>query len=205
MMVLGEFEQDALTEIFNVGMGLAADALQQMTGQHVPLSVPVVALGTQAIAHQIHAGREQPLVAIRQTFHGEFATEAVLMFAQDSCLTLTRMMVGPELAPESLDEVMADAMSELGNIILNAVMAELGDELGVGLEGSLPTVGVMTASGLFADAPGEASGAGEVLVLMVDFQFSEPLVPCYMAFLLDRASSECLIAHLRHYLAGPAA
>ena len=47
MIELGELEQDALTEIFNVGVGIAADALYQMGGEHVPLSVPVVELTSQ--------------------------------------------------------------------------------------------------------------------------------------------------------------
>ena len=36
MIELPELEQDALTEIFNIGVGIAADALYQMVGEQVP-------------------------------------------------------------------------------------------------------------------------------------------------------------------------
>jgi chemotaxis protein CheY-P-specific phosphatase CheC len=47
MIALEALEQDALTEIFNIGVGIAADALYQMVGEHVPLSVPVIELTSQ--------------------------------------------------------------------------------------------------------------------------------------------------------------
>ena len=40
MTPLTELEQDALAEIFNVGVGIATASLHAMTGQHVPVSVP---------------------------------------------------------------------------------------------------------------------------------------------------------------------
>jgi chemotaxis protein CheC len=208
MICLGELEQDALTEIFNIGVGLAADALYQMTGEHVPLSVPVVALASQRVALQHYAERDQVVYAIRQTYHGAFATDAVLMFAQTGSQSLVRMMVGRELPPQQWAEVTEDALSELGNIILNAVMSELADALGLRLEGSLPTVSAVRANSLFADPEAGAGGAPEtfqVLVLMIDFQLGAQQVRGEMAFSLDTASSENLIARLIHYAAGPAA
>ena len=97
MMTLSELEQDALTEIFNIGVGLAADALYQMTGEHVPLSVPVVELTSQQEAKRHFLAREQrPLCAIRQTYQGAFTTEAVLMFPDEGREHLVRMMVGDD-------------------------------------------------------------------------------------------------------------
>jgi chemotaxis protein CheC len=65
------------------------------------------------------------LCAIRQTYEGEFDTDAILMFAQESSLDLVRMMVGNDLPEEELGEMAQDAMAELGNIILNAVISNL--------------------------------------------------------------------------------
>ena len=208
-MVLGELEQDALTEIFNIGVGLAADALYQLTGEHVPLSVPVVALTSYANARQLYADRDQPVYAIGQTYQGVFNTDAVLVFAQESCASLVRMMAGADLAPQEMAEMVQDALSELGNIILNAVMSALADALGLHLEGSLPTVTALDAGRLFADAVPAAGAsdaeAPQVLALMIDFQMGAQHVPGYLAFLLDDASRDILMARLSRYMADPAA
>ena len=39
---LDELEQDAITEIANLGVGRAANSLRQMLGEQVLISVPVV-------------------------------------------------------------------------------------------------------------------------------------------------------------------
>jgi chemotaxis protein CheC len=208
MIALGEFEQDALTEIFNIGVGLAANSLYELTGEHVPLSVPVVALTSYAHARHHYAGRDRSVVAVRQTYTGMFATEAVLVFPEESSLTLVRMMVGPELAHDQLAELSPDALSELGNIVLNAVMSALADALDLRLEGSLPTVSAGLAGTLFEDPESNLIGlpeAPQVLVLMIDFQLGAQHVPADLAFSLNAASSETLLACLTHYAAGPAA
>lgn len=204
MTVLGELEQDALTEIFNIGVGIAADGLFHMTGEHVPLSVPVVELTHQHSASRRYANQDQHLYAIRQTFNGEFSTDAFLLFAQDSSLSLVRMMVGPELADEELPEVAQDAMAELGNIILNAVMSELSTTLGLALEGTIPVVSEVHASNIFDAPPSQNPDAAQVLALMIDFQLSAQHVSGYLAFLLDEASTDNLVSRLTRYVSGPA-
>jgi chemotaxis protein CheC len=202
-------EQDALTEIFNIGVGVAADALYQMVGEQIPLSVPVVELTSQHHAKSHYTDREKrPLCAIRQTYQGDFTTEAILMFPEENGPELVRMMVGGDLPDEQLAEMAADAMAELGNIILNAVISNLSSTLKLPLEGSLPTVSVVSAETIFS--PPHASGAeGEqaatVLALMIDFELSARQVSGYLAFLLDAESCQTLINRLTAYINGSSA
>lgn len=207
MMTLSELEQDALTEIFNIGVGLAADALYQMTGEHVPLSVPVVELTSQHDAQQHFLAREQrPLCAIRQTYQGAFTTEAVLMFPDEGREHLVRMMVGDDFPQEQLAEMEHDAMGELGNIILNAVISNLASSLSMRLEGTLPVVSLSNAETVLqvqAAAPHAAPDeATQVLALMIDFELGRQRVGGYLAFLLEPGSSAVLLQHLTHYVGG---
>ena len=55
-------------------------------------------------------------------------------------------MVGPDLPTEQLDEVAQDAMGELGNIMLNAVISNLASSLSMRLEGTLPVVSLANAN-----------------------------------------------------------
>ncbi|MBK7006946.1 MAG: chemotaxis protein CheX [Burkholderiales bacterium] len=207
MMALTELEQDALTEIFNIGVGLAADALYQMTGEHVPLSVPVVELTSQHEAQQHFLAREQrPLCAIRQTYQGAFNTEAVLMFPDEGRTHLVRMMVGDDFPQDQLGEMEQDAMGELGNIILNAVISNLASSLSMRIEGTLPVVSLESADTVLrvqaqtlTGAPDEAT---QVLALMIDFQLGRQHVGGYLAFLLAPGSSQILLQHLARYVGG---
>jgi chemotaxis protein CheC len=207
MIELHELEQDALTEIFNIGVGVAADALYQMVGEQVPLSVPVVELTSHHRARKRHmAGGAGSVYAIRQTYIGEFSTDAILMFSQESSEALVRMMVGKDMPQEQLAEVAADALAELGNIILNAVMSELASSLSIRLEGSLPEVNVVDPEDVFVtavghgDAAGAADSAAPVLALMIDFELSAQRAQGYLAFLLDTESTEELVSRLASYV-----
>ncbi len=204
MIELHELEQDALTEIFNIGVGIAADALYQMVGEQVPLSVPVVELTSQRGAKRHFLDREKRLLcAIRQTYTGEFTTDAVLMFPQESSDALVRMMVGSELPPEELTEMATDALAELGNIVLNAVISNLASTLSMSLEGSLPDVSVISPEAVFTQRAGHVGVVDEsapVLALMIDFELSTQRASGYLAFLLDTPSSELLIGQLTRYV-----
>lgn len=204
MKVLTEFEQDALTEIFNIGVGVAAAALYEMTGQHVPVSVPVIEMTSQRLAKQHFLDREsRQLCVIGQKYVGEFATEAVLMFPAENRLHLVRMMVGNELDEAELEGLAQDALGELGNIILNAIISHLAYSLSMRLEGTLPEVSVADANAVFTRTMGDARSqddAAPVLALMIDFELSAQRVGGYLAFLLDTDSSEILLQRLAEHI-----
>ncbi len=208
MMVLSELEQDALTEIFNIGVGLAADVLSQMVNEPVRLSVPVVILTSQRHASEHFQSREnRPLCAVRQTYRGEVTTEAILMFPEENSLELVRLMVGGDLPLEELTEMEQDAMIEIGNIILNAIISSLSSILRLTFEGSLPTLKVGTSDTIFVLNGTPSASVDEihdaiVLMLTIDFELSDRQVNGYLAFLLDVQSSETLISQLGQFIRG---
>lgn len=206
MMKLNELEHDALGEIFNIGVGLAADVLSQMVNETVRLSVPVVEMVSHEQANSYYVQRvKRPLCAIRQTYVGEVTTEAILMFPEENSLELVRAMVGNEVPVEELSDMERDAMAEIGNIILNAVISSMSTTLGLAFDGSLPEVSVIDAEGIFNDAIGRSEAGGEpstVLALTIDFELATRQVNGYLAFLLDIPSSERLRSRIAAYIDG---
>ena len=200
-----EIERDALVEIFNIGVGAAADVLSQMVREPVLLSVPRINFASPADAgSRITDGDTQPLCAVRQTYSGEVSTEAILMFPERNSLELVRMMVGDEMGLEHLTEMEQEAMAEIGNVILNAVVAKLGDMLNLAFDGSLPVVDVVSSERLFnvqkeAQAEGHESS---VLILQIDFELSSRRIHGYLAFLLDLSSTHGLRRRLADFLQG---
>jgi chemotaxis protein CheC len=204
MIALTELERDALTEIFNIGVGLAADVLSQMVNEPVRLSVPQVELTSQKNARNYYIQREQrPLCAIRQTYSGEVTTDAILMFPEENSLELVRLMVGGDLPLEQLTEMEQDAMAEIGNIILNAVISSLSSTLNLTFEGSLPEVSVTNVEDIFNPqqaAPQGNTDQSSVLSLTIDFSLSARQISGYLAFLLDIPSGTSLIKHLNGFI-----
>ncbi len=203
MIELTELQRDALTEMFNIGVGAAADLLSQMVGEPVRLSVPLVEFTNESKAKAYYLEREQrPLCAIRQSYVGEVNTDALLMFPEENSLELVRIMVGADLPLETLTEMEQDAMAEIGNIILNAVVSSLASTLALKFEGALPQVSILRAQDLFVSVDG-ASGAadeGSLMALNIDFSLSARKLSGYLAFLLDLPSGAVMVQRLDAYI-----
>lgn len=206
MTPLTELEQDALAEIFNIGVGIATASLHAMTGQHVPVSVPVVEMTSLRLArHHFRHRENRPLCAIRQTYVGHFSTDAVLMFPEEHQLHLTRMMVGDDLPDDALPEVAQDALGELGNIVLNAVISNLASSLHMALEGTIPVVEFLSADEILVHKSAHDwvdDEAAPVLTLVIDFELSAQRIGGYLAFLLDIDSCQTLLRHLGAHIQG---
>ena len=197
-MNLTELERDALAEVLNVGVGQAANALSQLSGHEVMLSVPVVHMMTKgAIAEQLGQHGADRVCAVRQEFAGALSTEAVLMFPVQQSLQLVQMMVGSDVPLEQLGEMEQEALGEIGNILLNAVVSSMADLLKLSFEGSLPQVELgQVGEVLCAQEQADAL----LLSLQIDFQIEALQVTGFLAFLLDVASVAALKAKVVAFL-----
>jgi chemotaxis protein CheC len=199
-MNLTELELDALTEVFNLGVGQAAHALSQIAGESVELSVPRVTSATRQILAQRMEGQGcQRLCAVRQGFTGVMETDALLMFPVDQSLLLVQMMVGGDVPLEQLGEMEKDALAEVGNILLNGLVGSMADVLHMKFEGTLPEVEQGSAM--------EVLGSGKnftetVLNLEVDFDIAAREIRGFIAFILDVKSVNYLKERLSQFLAG---
>jgi chemotaxis protein CheC len=63
---------DALSEIFNIGVGKAAAAMGNLMRDEVLLSVPHVSILTVSEAAQQLGAAERPMYGVRQPFRGVF-------------------------------------------------------------------------------------------------------------------------------------
>lgn len=197
-MKFDELALDALTEIFNMGVGQAAHALSQIAGESVLLTVPRVSvLSRTAVTGHVGASGMDPVSAVRQRFTGTINTEAVLMFPADRGLELVRMMVGGDLPLEQLAEMEQEALGEVGNILLNAVMASVADALKIELDGALPSVELSQVQKVLQD---ERDPNGQILLIDIQFEVASREVKGLLAFWLDVASQGLLEHMLSRFL-----
>lgn len=191
---LTELQQDAFTELVNIGVSRAAASLRQMIGTQVLLSVPSVEIVSRQSAARLIGEREAaPLVVVHQDFEGAFAGRALLIFPQENGRELVRAVAGEELSPEEVAALEDEALAETGNIILNGCLATMANMLQRTLTMSLP--GILRGDGprIFGTQAGEASAADAlVLFLYIDFSVSERDIRGYLAMLMDLPSLENL-------------
>lgn len=197
-MNLSELELDGLTEVFNMGVGLAADALSQLAGEPVELSIPrIQLLPKQEVIRQLSQGEDRRVSAVRQGFQGDLITDAILMFPADQSLQLVQIMVGHEVPLEDLGEMEQEALAEIGNILLNAVVASVSDNLDIALDGSLPEVEL----GIVSDVLLSGRDVTEPLLsLQVRFTIATRSIEGYLAFLLDMPSTGLLEQKVSDFL-----
>ncbi|QRE77678.1 chemotaxis protein CheX [Methylobacterium aquaticum] len=191
---LTELQQDAFTELVNIGVSRAAASLRQMIGTQVLLSVPSVEIVSRHSAARLIGEREAaPLVVVHQDFEGAFAGRALLIFPQENGRELVRAVAGEELSPEEVAALEDEALAETGNIILNGCLATMANMLQRTLTMSLP--GILRGDGprIFGTQAGETSAADAlVLFLYIDFSVSERDIRGYLAMLMDLPSLENL-------------
>lgn len=200
MFNLSELQHDALVEIFNIGVGHAAAAMSGIVNEEVTMSVPSIRFVNRAEAAIMLVNHEsRRICGISQHYQGAFSTEAVLMFPEDKSLEIVRLMVGELVPLKELTEMEQEAMSEIGNIILNSCVGTLANLFGQELQGSLPVYHVGTSEDILS-ASGD-QGEAVVLMLHIDFILEKHQIHGYVAFILDVTALHDLQYQVDQYLA----
>ncbi len=139
MNELSELEQDALIEIFNIGMGRSAGVLNQIANEEVGIDIPKLHLvRTEEAITKLLKQRLEPVSAVKQSFTGDFSGQAMLLFNQEDGLKLVRRLLADSVPLESLSELEQDSLSEIGNIILNACFGTVINFLQANIEIQMP-------------------------------------------------------------------
>jgi len=197
-MKLTALELDALTEIFNHGVGAAANALSELAGEEVTLSVPrVEEASKREITDRMASDGANRVCAVRQGFSGVITTEALLMFPMEQSFQLVQMMVGETVPLEQFSEMEQESLAEIGNILLNSVLSSVADMLGIEFEGSLPQVELGPSVNVLCPT-GDLDSV--ILSLQINFEIASRQIQGYLIFLLDLESSEMLEKKLAAFI-----
>lgn len=195
-------QRDAVTEIINIAIGQAAGALSQLVDEEVRLSVPLVHFLTpdRAAARLDEETGGGESVAVRQHFQGPFAGDILLIFPERRSLHLVRQMLGDDLPVDQLTELEQEALMEVGNIILNACLGSLANQLGMGVESSLPCYVRGRGRGILDSGQRPGAESEMVMFLHVDFSVRAKDVHGYLAFVMDISSARHFIDAVQAYV-----
>lgn len=199
MQQLDELQQDALVEAFNVGIGQAAASLSAIVRETVRLSV----LSVQFVEYleacrQLDIGGEQRICAVSQEFSGSFDATGLLIFPERQSLEVVRLMLNESLSLQELTDLEQDAMSEIGNILLNACTSAVAQLFSSRLTSSLPTYTLGSPADVLQ--PHAHGDADVVMLLHIDLILEERQLSGLIAFMLDGVALEQLVDQVDTYL-----
>ncbi len=201
---LSELENDALIEIFNIGVGHAAASMSAIVNEAVRMSVPSISFIPRAeAARLLGAGDAGPdrICGVSQHYAGAFETEAILMFPEDKSLDIVRLMVGEAVPLKELTEMEQEAMCEIGNIMLNSCVGTLANIFQRELQGSLPQYHIGTSDQILSATAAGSQADAVVLMLHIDFLLEKHQIHGYVAFVLAISALHDLKDQINLYIA----
>jgi len=194
---LSPLEEDLLTEIFNLGVGSASNALSKMVDQEVKLSVPTVIFDSiENVAASI--GNDKFICGVTQEIKGPFNAKSMLLFPEEGSIEVVNRMLGDSLPIEMLIDMQQEALSEIGNIVLNACIGAIAQMLGSTFEVDLPSYKLETAEHILITD--NRKSIDTVMFIHVEMTLSESAITGYMAFLLETGSMAKLRQSLKQTL-----
>lgn len=169
------FHYDVLSELFNIGVGKAADMLSEIVNQKISLRVPHIEIleseeGILKLDQRLLKIFDAALLVSTITFSEKLTGKANLVFPAAKMRRFVQLCSGEgETQSEGVDftDVDFDVIREIGNIVLNCIMGEIGNLLNVPLNYELPRVAVYDRINFGRDI--EGGEYRSVLALFVSF------------------------------------
>jgi chemotaxis protein CheC len=123
--------KDAFTEVFNIGVGKAADSLSKLVYDTVKLSVPKLEiLSPDQLIGQINESFTSNIACIRQEFGGAANGRAYLLLNAASGINLVNALVKEFHGEKTqLTETDKEMLVEVGNIVINSLVGTLANML----------------------------------------------------------------------------
>ncbi|WDE11454.1 chemotaxis protein CheC [Thalassomonas haliotis] len=194
MLELTEFQQDAVAELLNIGMGKAAASLSEMVKQKVDLSIPSVEIMLRHLAvDHIRDTVGNEVTAVKETFKGTFWGDAFLLFPESQSLELVRALLQEDGLPlDMLSEMEQEALTEVGNIILNACLGSLANIFEQSFHCDLPRYAQGACDIIFNRNLVAARSADAVLLVRMNFSLKANNVNGLLTLMMDVESMQAL-------------
>lgn len=166
---------DILRELFNISVGKAASMLSEIINKKIILNVPNIDVfdkenGKFNIYDYFPETLDGTLMVSSICFQEKLSGKANLIFPAEKMRTFINLCSNEEQCEyegQSFTDVDFDIIKEIGNIILNAIIGEIGNGLDFRLNYTLPEVKVFTKIDFSRDI--ENNGYDHIYILYITF------------------------------------
>lgn len=127
---LSEIQLDTIRELMNVGVNESTNILSHILSTEINLNVPEVKIiRADSLLEQLEELGSKNLTAVNLEFQNGFNGVSQLVFSQESAEKLISIFSRQIVGSEDINEISSGALVEIGNIVLNAVLAEFSNFL----------------------------------------------------------------------------
>lgn len=200
-MELTTSQEDALTELINIGYGRAAGALSELTGYRIQLEVPRVAIHAfEDLSFRLSDISNGEVASVTQGFSGPIAGNALLLLDEASALFLSQLLLDEHTAPREFNDTAREVIIEVGNILLNACLGVFGNLLQVPVSFMVPRLRVETLFRVLGSIAMEsAEKIQHALVIQTRFQLRESNVNGCLVIILGIRSLDRMLVELARW------
>ncbi|WP_347985787.1 chemotaxis protein CheC [Methylomonas sp. AM2-LC] len=191
---------DAVTEILNIGIGSAGSVLSEMVNDDVKLTVPGVMFISQPDALQIlEQNTQQAVSGVSQHFSGMMTGDVLLLFPEANCLKLVRTILQQDISLDDLTEMEQEAMTEIGNVILNSCLCSIADRFKQQITSGIPEFLKSSLSNILFNANLINKVEACVLLLNVEFSIATNQIDGYVSVVMDIESMAFFKQNIEQY------
>jgi len=199
-MELTATQQDALTELINIGYARAAAALSDLTGHRISLEVPEVAIHViSEIKTRLLPVIKDEVASVNQVFSGPINGNAILLLDREAALLLNNLLTDRDQAQGKLDGAAREVITEVGNILLNACLGAFGNLLKVQVTFTVPYLQVDNVDKVLRSITVQGSELEYALIIHTRFHMRVSNVSGYLVIILGVTSLKTLLEELRKW------
>jgi len=183
--------RDIITELMNTGVGRAAAALSELLHTEIILSVPFLEILTaEELTFSLLSDEHKEYVNIRQNFCGGLEGKGIVSFPVTKGKTLINILLDDAGdSGENFNVLELEAISEVGNLIINAIGSTIADMIGEEIHCRLPMVSVSrNMINMAEEKPGSVYIVGQT-----DFSVKENRIEGKILFVFSYKNIETLV------------
>jgi chemotaxis protein CheC len=199
-MELTYTQKDALTELINIGYGRAAGALSELTGYRITLEVPRLGMHPiEEIAPQINLLISGEVASVTQVFSGPLAGNALLLLDERAAVMLSELLTDDVSPSGAFDSGAREIITEVGNILLNALLGVFGNLLQVQVSFTVPRLRVDTIDSVLQSIIVQEEGLRYALMIHTRFHLRASNVTGYLIMILGITSLDRMLNELERW------
>jgi chemotaxis protein CheC len=199
-MNLSESYHDTLTELINIGYSRAAGALSELTGRRIVLEGPRVAgYPIAEVGSVLSPVLKGEVASVHQVFSGPVSGNALLLLDQNAARVLHGLLLDEESGHEGLHAAAREALTEVGNILLNACLGVFGNLLQVHVTFSVPRLNIESVDGVLHSISVRDQELRFALMVQTQFRLRDTDVSGYMVIILGMTSFTRLLEELEKW------
>jgi len=167
---ISPIQLDILKELINQGVGKGATLINSMLDTHISLNVPDIFF---LKFNELNAVLENKLddntmTSIILPFKGNFDGSANLIFPAESAVKLVSTLTGEIDDSTDMDTIRIGTLSEVGNIVINAVMGSISNQLKIHFDYTIPRF----SEGDVTEILSELQNDDDTIILFAKTQFN---------------------------------